>query len=354
MKKYCWFISVFIFMLSFSINAYGGANVKITIESYDKTLTSRYVEAETFKDAILETEIPVKFDENGKIESVNGIEDHRFSANDGWRGYIKRNEKLTTPQDFLDSPLYDDDQIVLYYGGETKIITDVGFTDAYGKFSFEVTSKMVQWKESEGKWSPQTVSEPIASAKIHITTPGGSHKIVITDENGKAESIEVQKGIYKYYIEGYNVKSPPSVVKTEEYRHIYGIDNSNSVTRGEACWILAQHMGLKKTGESSFYDTYNHRYSDGIQALAEKGAVNGYPNGTFLPDGPISFLEFNIITVNLLELQELSGEPLAGLPEWAQPYSAGIREINSHRSLDADWLRPLTLDDLLEYINRGD
>lgn len=57
----------------------------------------------------------------------------------------------------------------------------------------------------------------------------------------------------------------------------------NAITRGQFGGIIARMMGLEPADGSSFSDTAGFWGAGAIQALAEKGIVAGYADGTFGP-----------------------------------------------------------------------
>lgn len=66
--------------------------------------------------------------------------------------------------------------------------------------------------------------------------------------------------------------------------------------------------------EIKMTDIQNHWGKSYIEALVEKGAITGYPDGTFKPDNKISFAEFLKIAVSAVvdkeELKEVKGSEL--------------------------------------------
>ena len=64
----------------------------------------------------------------------------------------------------------------------------------------------------------------------------------------------------------------------------------NQITRAEFVTIMSRIMGVT-TGASDFSDVDGHWAADAIGAAAEQGWVNGYEDGTFRPDNPMTRAE---------------------------------------------------------------
>ncbi len=60
---------------------------------------------------------------------------------------------------------------------------------------------------------------------------------------------------------------------------------------------------VEPTIENQFTDIDNHWAKEDIMAMAKLGIVNGYPNGTFLPNGNITRAEFSKMIVSALDLE---------------------------------------------------
>lgn len=73
-------------------------------------------------------------------------------------------------------------------------------------------------------------------------------------------------------------------------------DGEAAITRGEFAGLLAASLGLEDGSASPFSDTDDAA----VAALAELGAVNGYADGTFRPDQPISRAEMWVVVYRVL------------------------------------------------------
>ena len=82
----------------------------------------------------------------------------------------------------------------------------------------------------------------------------------------------------------------------------YGILNGDSsgnfnpggeLTRSQLCALMAQALGVGYSGESQFADVPADRwYASAVNAMAKLGFVEGYSDGTFQPDAPLTYEQF--------------------------------------------------------------
>lgn len=79
------------------------------------------------------------------------------------------------------------------------------------------------------------------------------------------------------------------------------------ITRGEFASMMARYMGLSGTGSATFADTNGHWAADSIAVLADKGIVNGYPDGGFHPDAQLTRAEAVQMVNTALAVQALTG-----------------------------------------------
>lgn len=63
------------------------------------------------------------------------------------------------------------------------------------------------------------------------------------------------------------------------------------VSRAEFARMTVKTFGLPADGSGSFKDTVRHWAKNDIAALVKSGALNGYPDGSFRPDQPITRAE---------------------------------------------------------------
>lgn len=92
------------------------------------------------------------------------------------------------------------------------------------------------------------------------------------------------------------------------------IGPSDTMTRGQACVILARYCGFDL--ESPFSDVVaSPYYYEAVQACEDAGIVNGN-GGKFNPDDPCTREQFACMLHNLAENPEPKGEP-SGYTDWA-------------------------------------
>ena len=93
------------------------------------------------------------------------------------------------------------------------------------------------------------------------------------------------------------------------------------LTRAQAAAIAVRTLGLPLSdGQASFSDTRQHWASREIAAAVKAGLFEGYPDGTFRPDAPVSRAEMTAVLSRMLEASlEGRGAGFSDLPEthWA-------------------------------------
>jgi hypothetical protein len=75
--------------------------------------------------------------------------------------------------------------------------------------------------------------------------------------------------------------------------------NAN-ITRAEFATIAVRFFKDARAGEVSFTDIYGHWAEENIRKAAAQGLINGYPDGTFRPDAPITRAEAMAIVNRVL------------------------------------------------------
>lgn len=357
--KYIMFICVITAVSGFiCINA--SASAKISIESYNKTISTGSVEAASFREALLklcaENNINVILNSDGmEILSVNGISNNLFSVYDCWQGYIFRDGEVMQSPDILNTELLSNDILVVYYGhiSDTKIVTLLNFYEKNNRINFHVSSSSVQWHESNGEWISGSVTENLENVRINITEPGGLRKIVQTNSDGIAESPLSGSGVYKFYAEGYTYGSFPSIVRTRSRIYFHSLSGNEYVTRAQACAFLVQAFDLSpKNLEKSFSDVdIQTEFANEINTAASGGLVHGFENGDFKPDESVNLLQLGIMLANLYPDDTAydsgeSTEHIEALPEWAQAAALKISNLGLFDGIGYIWMRPVTADDL--------
>ncbi|WP_052410371.1 S-layer homology domain-containing protein [Paenibacillus durus] len=79
---------------------------------------------------------------------------------------------------------------------------------------------------------------------------------------------------------------------------------NRTITRAEFATLLVKALGLKGTGEAGFSDIEGHWAKGEILTAASHQIVNGYPDGKFLPDYPVTREEMVVMTVYAFQLTQ--------------------------------------------------
>lgn len=97
----------------------------------------------------------------------------------------------------------------------------------------------------------------------------------------------------------------------------YTRDNKGNIIKGD----FLKFVGPAKVASQSVSDVKNHWAEKSIASLIEKGAVNGYPDGTFNPDSEITRAEFTTMLVKAFKLTPKTGNGFKDTNGyWAKDY----------------------------------
>lgn len=348
MKKF-YLVMAFICIFMFKTYAFAQNDVYITIESYDKTISSGYTSGETLVQCLDHfanlKKIPIVYgNENGynKIYSIKGIEENLFGDTDGWFTYIIRDDEVIQNIDMLDYKIYPGDTIVVYYGDfyNTKIINRIDE-------SIENNTLSLQLDINRG------IDESVGGIRVHLYTPKNTQRIIKTDENGVVKSNLTDLGMYSYYAENYSYDSYPYVVKTPKEEVFFGPADKDATTRGEAIDFIVNNFSIKRGDSSSinFDDTsINDFYFQELNIATTNNLISGYEDNTFRGDNPITLLEFACILSRISDNDDYEILDL-DVPSWAvQGVSKAVAE--GYVSADDNFYRYVTEDDLLKIANK--
>ncbi len=89
------------------------------------------------------------------------------------------------------------------------------------------------------------------------------------------------------------------------------------ITRAEFVALLSKGSGLGSAAENLYPDCKKHWASGAIAQLTEEGVLDGYPDGTFRPDVPISRSEAVKAVNKAYHRSALAGE----LKDFSNPFS---------------------------------
>lgn len=82
----------------------------------------------------------------------------------------------------------------------------------------------------------------------------------------------------------------------------------DKITRGEFCDFVVRLKQLKGDAENIFTDTAGNKNEKNIALVAKQGWINGYGDGTFLPDGYITRAEIAAIVCRMEGRASIGGE----------------------------------------------
>lgn len=96
-----------------------------------------------------------------------------------------------------------------------------------------------------------------------------------------------------------------------------------TITRAEAATMFYNLLSSKNGTPRTFVDVpMNQWYANAVTTLAGMGVINGYPDGTFKPDAPITRAEFVTMAMNFAKADKGTDCSFADVPENMWYYSA--------------------------------
>ncbi|SEH44185.1 S-layer homology domain-containing protein [Halobacillus karajensis] len=207
---------------------------------------------------------PSGFDCSGYTSYVYGkagISLKRTSRDQYTQGeYVKRSDLKPGDLVFFGSPIWH----VGIYIGNNKMISAENSTD-----DIEVASLTGYWDRNYAGAKRVIKDEPVESAEQKPETLDDYDDVAVN--YWAADQIEYMsdKGI----IEGYNGSFMPK----------------DDITRGSVAKMMAVALGISPSNNQQFSDVSSSHWASGyINAMAEKGYITGYENGTFDPDADIT------------------------------------------------------------------
>ncbi|MFH5182703.1 S-layer homology domain-containing protein [Paenibacillus sp. TAB 01] len=98
---------------------------------------------------------------------------------------------------------------------------------------------------------------------------------------------------------------------------------------------------------SAFRDTAGHWAEAAIASAVEKGYADGYPDGTFKPDGTLTRAEFAKLTASALKLPDTAAQAASG-SAWYQPYADALTKAGYYgpKETQGAWDEPITRAEL--------
>ncbi len=302
------------------------ATVNFRIEGTENTI----IEKNTFGDTFIETlqnlgevyNIPIVIsNENGNsiIYSINGIKNGDINKNSCWKGFLIRDNKIIEITD-INKTLLNNDNVVIYYGNNDTLIPSLNYTkDSNNNLNINITTTYTEWSQVGENIHSENITKNINGVSVHILSPSGVSSVLSTDENGSVSIPLKEKGYYSFYGESYNKNSVPSMVKTDVIKYLNGFNNKNKyITRGEFACLVATYYGITGKSDIQFSDvSMDNQYSKYIYALASKGIMVGYGDGTFGINKKVTALEAAAILERLININITLNENI-NVPYWAE------------------------------------
>lgn len=340
-----------------------GVNAAACIEGCDRRLAEGVVRAYTFEDALKalsgKNNINVVFSNDGKktrVYAVDGYAENTFGQSDGWFGYVLRGGVVIKPGDYLSFPLEDGDELVLYYGDArtTQIISSFTLAADGDRVTFTAHTEQSRWTREDGNWTRENVVEGVRDLIIRVRQPNGNMKILKTNEDGVAGTVFGSLGVYEYFAEGYVSGACPAVVRTNDQLYLHGVADAARVTRGEAVAFIVNHFSLPSAGDAPRFTDVNAMTKNATEITrgASAGLVAGFGDGRFMPDEPVTLLQFSMMLAGLSVEGASEGYAPADVPDWAAERMSRVLATGLLDGVFKAWYGPVTEDILLRvYLN---
>ena len=106
----------------------------------------------------------------------------------------------------------------------------------------------------------------------------------------------------------------------------------NLITRAEFVKILNKYFGLTNKSGKVFSDTSSHWAKEEIDIAVTNGIVNGFPDGTFKPEAPITREQASVMISNYKQISDKDLDKLntykdsSEVSDWAQASVEGVLE----------------------------
>nr|WP_255702408.1 Rib/alpha-like domain-containing protein [Peptoniphilus sp. KCTC 25270] len=182
-----------------------------------------------------------------------------------------------------------------------------------------------------------TFKDVTPEGAIDVNTPGNyTGKVEVTYPDGSTEIVNVPVTITKKPVEPTPIEPTPWIdpskpVTPEEETgvhvgYIFGypdgsVQPDGNMTRAEAAAMLARLKGysLNNNEAPNFTDTPSGWYNSVINAVVANGLMQGYPDGSFRPNAPITRAEFAQM-IKPIDKANNGDAPFADVQgHWAEP-----------------------------------
>ncbi|MDR1664851.1 MAG: S-layer homology domain-containing protein [Clostridiales bacterium] len=400
MKKISIFLLLFalLFIHAADVNAATGPmgfRASFRIESATETLIYGAVNAYSLSQALevmaAGRGLTLTYTQRGSESRLTGMEfretgeDVNAGISGEWSAYVIRRGEVVRQDAFLDMPIENGDEAVVYFGvaDETRIVTHFTCEATAEALTFFVGAETMEWAEDSGEWSPREYVLPIEDAFIHVDLPGGGQATGLTDSEGRAAVLNTKPGYARFYAEGYRQGRVPLIVRTLAQTALCGFDEgAEAVSRAETAAFLVNTLAEGNTKPArrvpAFSDvTERHPLYGEISAAASFGIVAGYEDNTFRPDEPVTLLQLCAMVSRIFPevnktaasyadesggvetnvdhetADETETEAVSPIPEWALPATEGMTEAGWLENIGAGWndlITPETLNQLYKNI----
>lgn len=233
---------------------------------------------------------------------------------------------------------------VKYYTGDTDENGDAVKAAVETNFGDDV-DVTVEKKNDEGEWKAAPATFDKGEYRVTVspkTDEKAANFSFATDEGTTVEFKVVDAAKYKFddvTPDSFAFDAVAAVSKGEDFTgymngyngtKIFGA--SDSITRGQVACVLFNIAGGKASDASNYYDEFSgYKSFDDVngkmyygQAIAwakSAGVVNGYTDGTFRPDQPVTREEFACMLANYAQkvgaFETPSADALSGMPDAA-------------------------------------
>ena len=214
---------------------------------------------------------------------------------------------VVTPNDKGDKPIIDTNGNVKVPDGSNVVLPN-GKVITPENGSTVVTDGTI--KNPDG-----SVTNPDGS----VTSPGGdiNPAIQVTDISKHWAESTIKSFVNSKYINGYNDGT---------------FRPDNLITRAEFVKILNKYFGLTNKSGKVFSDTSSHWAKEEIDIAVTNGIVNGFPDGTFKPEAPITREQASVMISNYKQISDKDLDKLntykdsSEVSDWAQASVEGVLE----------------------------
>lgn len=224
------------------------------------------------------------------------------------------NQSIITPRGYVVKPNDKGDKPIIDTNGNVKVPDGSNVVLPNGKV---ITPENGSTVGTDGtiKNPDGSVTNPDGS----VTSPGGDTNpaIQFTDISKHWAESTIKSFVNSKYINGYNDGT---------------FRPDNLITRAEFVKILNKYFGLTNKSGKVFSDTSSHWAKEEIDIAVTNGIVNGFPDGTFKPEAPITREEASVMISNYKQISDKDLDKLntykdsSEVSDWAQASVEGVLE----------------------------